>query len=575
MNHLEVRHSDTREYIYPVSRNILRTNIYCSLIDSNNDLKVKIVYWNRFVENDEKTIQMNSFSKDNQSKYYTAEIKLEESAKYLKYYFVISNELEEVFFSSYGLSKTLPSKTFEYQSTNELDVFEVPKWANGIVGYQIFPERFFKGSSSPNGLSLEKWDSQPSRTNFFGGNLRGIIDKFNYIRDLGVRMIYLTPIFLSNSNHKYDTVDYFKIDPNFGDIDDLKNLVELCHNNDMKLILDGVFNHIGYYSSQFQDVIKKGKASKYWDWFYIHGDSVDVDKINYECVGYYKWMPKLRYSSNSLRKYILSVGEYWISAVGIDGWRLDVSDEVDFTFLQEFRKTIKSVNEDALLIGETWKDGRDLLRGDQMDSIMNYRFRDISLDYFANESIDTNTFKDRIENILFNYPSPSHNALYNLLGSHDTERISTICKSNWEKEKLLIVFQMTYPGMPVVYYGDEIGLEGETDPDCRQTMKWCSVNEKILEFYKRMIKIRNENDSLKYGSFSHLNLENGLYGFVREFKNDSIIVVINKSDRFCQFNLNKIFDNMKSELIDIDSQKSKIIKITREGEKMTVTCIKK
>lgn len=570
MDNIRIIHNDTREYIYPKSRNSIIVKVVCSLQEK---AVVNIVYWNKFAHNDERKVQLRNFNINGCSDYFSTELEFNESVKYLNYYFEILSLKKAYFYSPHGLTIEIPTKTFEYQCTNENDIFQTPDWAEGIVGYQIFPERFFKGYSNINVTEFEEWNTKPSRTNFFGGNIKGIIDKFNYLKDLGIKMIYLTPIFLSHSNHKYDTIDYFKIDPHFGSINDLKELVNLSHENDIRVIIDGVFNHIGYYSNQFQDVIKNGKKSKFWDWFYIYGDAVDVETTNYECVGYYKWMPKLRYSSTSLRKFILSVGEYWINESGIDGWRLDVADEVDFTFWQEFRRKIKTINKETLLIGETWKDGRDLLRGDQMDTIMNYRVRDTLIDYFANNQIDTYTFRERIEYILFNYPIQSHNVLYNLLGSHDTERITTVCNNNWDKEKLLIVFQMTFPGMPVVYYGDEIGIEGESDPDCRQTMKWDCANEEILSFYKGMIRVRNNNEALKYGDFHHIHFSEEIYGFIREFNNESIIVIFNNSKERYQADLNRALDLENKVVVDIEPQQSKIIKITRKGEKMKVTNI--
>jgi glycosidase len=424
-------------------------------------------------------------------------------------------------------------------------------WAKGTVGYQIFPERYSNGDPDNDPEVVEKWSGLPSRTNFFGGDLRGIINKFNYIKDLNIGVIYLTPIFYAPSNHKYDTIDYFTIDLSFGKIEDLRKLVKLCHDNDIKLVLDGVFNHIGYYSHQFQDVINKGRASRYWDWFYIYGENIDTDIVNYECVGYYKWMPKLNYSSKEVREYFLNVGEYWIKEAGIDGWRLDVADEVDFTFWQEFRKRIKSIDKNILLIGETWKNGIDMLRGDELDTIMNYRFRDAVIDYFAERTIGNKTFADRIESILFDYPYAAHNILYNLLDSHDTARFLTICKGDLNKLKLAVAFQMTFPGMPFVYYGDEIGMAGDTDPDCRRTMSWDSSNNEILEFYKKIINLRSCSNALKYGGFKHINTNSEIYSFIRAYEDEAAIVLINNSEKDNQLSLDsqQFYDNKIFEIL--------------------------
>lgn len=571
MENIIVSHYDTREYIYPVNRKTLQVKIKCK---TDGEYSVRIVYWNRFKE-DIQECELENFCINGSSDYFSIKLSFDEPAKYLRYYFVIKNHEEILYYSPIGLTSYVPMKYFEYQSTNENDVFTVPLWANGAVGYQIFPERFSNGDSGNDPKIIEKWDGLPNRTNFFGGDLRGIINKFNHIKDLGVDVIYLTPLFYSPSNHKYDTIDYFRIDPSFGDIEDLKELVTLCHNHNIKVILDGVFNHIGYYSHQFQDAINNGKSSMYWDWFYIDGESVDTNTINYECVGYYKWMPKLKYSNSEVREYFLSVGEYWIKEAGIDGWRLDVADEVDFTFWQEFRRKIKNINKNLLLIGETWKNGTDLLRGDQMDTIMNYRFRDAVIDYFVERTISSKSFVARIESMLFDYPLVTHNILYNLLDSHDTERFLTTCHGDLNKLKLAVVFQMTFPGMPFVYYGDEIGMTGGTDPDCRRPMIWDSIDNEILRFYKRIIEIRRSSIALKYGTFKHIHTISEVYSFVRDYEDETIIVLINNSDEEynLSFDLAKFDENKTFELY-LSAGDFEILALVKEGGALNLRSIK-
>lgn len=578
MEQILIRHFETREFIYPISRNSVRVKLECL---AKNDCSVNILYWKRFKEHDVKKRTLNNFNQNGSSNYYSTKLTFDESVRYLNYYFEIIIGRESLYYSPYGLSKEYPVKFFEYQSTNENDVFEIPSWAKGIVGYHIFLDRFFNGNKDNDLKNIENWNSPPNRVNFFGGDIRGIIEKFDYLKDLDVKLICLTPIFMSPSNHKYDISNYFEIDPSFGTIDDLKDLVNLCHKNEIKIILDGVFNHIGYYSFQFQDAINLGPNSKYWGWFYIEGNKIDTENINYECVGDYKWMPKLRYSNEKLRKYIRTVGEYWIKETSIDGWRLDVADEVDFTFWQEFRKSIKRLDKDILLVGETWRDGRDLINGDQMDTIMNYKFRDSVVDYFAKNIIDKEKFKERIENLLFHYPFQVHHILYNLLGSHDTARFLTVCSQELDSFKMGIAFQMTFPGMPVVYYGDEIGLEGESDPVCRATMKWESMNEDILIFYKKMIQIRNNNKALKYGDFKHFDVDERIYGFIREFEEETVVVLFNNGIN--GFNTNFYVPScakstsVESEehkiQINIAARAFRIVRVTREEGKLRIEIV--
>lgn len=561
-------HYDTREYVYPINRNTLYVKISCK---ADTEYSIHIVYWNRFKE-DIAECELESSGHSCGNDFHGIELKFDEPVKYIKYYFVIKNPNGTLYYSPHGLSSHIPEKYFEYVCTNDNDIFTVPAWARGAVGYQIFPERFFNGDYANDPAVVELWNELPGRTNFFGGDLRGIIKKFDYIKALGIDVIYLTPIFHASSNHKYDTIDYFRIDPAFGDTEDLKELVKLCHSNDIKIILDGVFNHIGYYSRQFLDVVDKGRHSSYWDWFYISGEKVDTDSVNYECVGYYKWMPKLKYSNREVRDYFLRVGEYWIKEAGIDGWRLDVADEVDFTFWQEFRKNIKSIDKDILLIGETWKNGADLLRGDQMDTIMNYRFRDAVVAYFAERSITCKSFAYRIDSILFDYPQAVHGILYNLLDSHDTARFLTVCRGDINRLKLAVIFQMTFPGMPFIYYGDEIGMEGGADPECRKAMAWDSINNEILEFYKKAINIRRSSKVLKYGTFKHIDTGSEVYGFIREYENEAVAVLINNSDKEYKLapDLKKYAGSNEEHLVRLPACSFKILRLEKEGRNLRI-----
>lgn len=528
MDHYIVRHNETKEYIYPISRNSVIVKLEC-LVDM--EYTINIVYWKRFHQEKSNRLSMNNFNINGTSHFYQIELKFDESVRYLNYYFEILDQNGILYYTPNGTSKEKSNKFFEYQNTNENDIFQTPSWAKGITGYHIFPDRFHRGNVHLDQKNIENWDNKPSRVNFFGGDIRGIIDKIDYLKKMGIDAIFLTPIFTSSSNHKYDTIDYFEIDPAFGTTEDLKELSNKAHQVNMKIILDGVFNHIGFYSKQFQDVILLGKKSQYWNWFYINGDSVDTKNINYECVGDYEMMPKLRYSSSELRAFILNVGAYWIKEADIDGWRLDVADEIDYTFWQEFRRTIKSVRKDALLIGETWHDGRDLIRGDQLDSIMNYRFRENVLDYFIKGKIDKEDFKYLIEELLFQYPTQVKDSLYNLLGSHDTPRLLTIANHQISLLKMAVAFQMTYPGMPIIYYGDEVGLEGNTDPDCRATMKWEKQNTEIFSFYQQMIHLRSTQKALMHGDFKHFDIDEEIYGFVRTYADESVIVLFNNQSQ--------------------------------------------
>ncbi len=520
---MTILHRPTREYVIPVSRTKLSIRFECQP-DRNKDWN--IVYWNRFHESVRYTEPFRFLGGYGMLDSFLCELETEESTKYLRYYIASSDET--VFCGANGVTATPPETCFEYLYTNECDVFETPDWAKGAIAYQIFPERFENGDPALTPVGAEAWGSQPTRENFMGGDLRGIIRRLDHLSSLNVDILYLTPIFKSPSNHKYDTADYYSIDPAFGTVDDLKELTKQCHARGIRVLLDGVFNHCGYEFAPFQDVLEKGDQSQYWDWFFVESSPVQTDPHNYDCVGYYKWMPKMRMSNPEVRAFFLSVGKYWMQEADIDGWRLDVADEVDFTFWQAFRSAIHAVKPDALLIGESWKDAGDMLRGDQMDSVMNYLFRSSLIGFFAkNESAES--FDAQLQRLQRLYPQPAQQVLYNLIGSHDTDRFLTLCGGDLRKLKLAAAFQMTYTGMPAIYYGDEIGMTGENDPDCRKAMDWSGADESLLSYYQKMTSLRRSEKALQLGDFHTLHVSENAYAFARCFENETIVALFNRS----------------------------------------------
>lgn len=519
-------HNCTREFVYPTKRNNLQIKVTVTKSDKCN---YYIVYWNNLRNNiPKREMKMECYARSKDYDYYFCNVVLNEVVNYLRYYIVSDDGSERCYLNTYGIQNAEPKEGFfEYHYANENDIFQIPEWTKNAVIYQIFPERFCNGDKANDPKGVEEWGGVPTRENYFGGDIKGITQKLDYLSELGIDAIYFTPIFEGASNHKYDTIDYLKIDKSFGTIDEFKQLVTKAHELNIRIILDGVFNHCGYYFEPFQDIIKNQADSKSKDWFYVSEFPIETEPLNYECVGYYKWMPKLRHKTKEVRDYILQVGEYWIKEAGIDGWRLDVSDEVDYTLLHEFRKMVKDINPDLAIIGETWTDGRDLLRGDQMDSIMNYLFRDALLGFVAKGDIDAKEFDSRIGKMLSIYNRTAYDSLYNMLGSHDTDRFLTMCNGSIDKMKLAIVFQMAFPGMPAVYYGDEVGMTGQNDPDCRKTMEWENQNNEIKNHYKTMINMRKENIALQKGEYKPVVCDGQVYSFARIYGDESVYVVIN------------------------------------------------
>ena len=351
-----------------------------------------------------------------------------------------------------------------------------------------------------------------------GGDLRGIMKKIPYLKELGVECLYLTPIFEGDFNHKYATTDYYRIDPAFGTNEEFRELVEQCHEQDIRIILDGVFNHTGIHFPYFQDVLQNQEQSAYQDWFLIEKFPVTVSEDAYECVGAYPYMPKLNTANPEVRSYIIGVMEHWLKEYRIDGWRLDVADEVDASVWEAARLVLKKDYPGCILLGETWGYGGRMLRGNQLDSVMNYLFRDAVRDYFGKNVISTEAFNNRINNIIALYREETCQLLYNLLDSHDTERFLRFCGENKKKLKLAAAFQMLFVGSPAIYYGDEAGMTGENDPDCRRCMIWDEkADRELWQWYKKLISLRRIYSCIRRGGCRTILADNekSVFGFVR------------------------------------------------------------
>lgn len=407
-----------------------------------------------------------------------------------------------------------------------------PNWVKNSIFYQIFPERFCKGGFDNNLPNKVNWTDTPTRDNFFGGNLKGIIEKIPYLKELGINAIYLNPVFKAGKNHKYDTWDYFSIDPAFGREAELIELVNKAHNLQTKVILDGVFNHCGDGFWAFKDVLDKGKKSMYYNWFFILGDKISKDPINYQTAGGCEYLPKLNINNPETRKYIFEIISYWTKNAKIDGWRLDVPWKINFDFWKRFRKLVKKINPEAYLVGEIWRDPEFWINGDTFDGVMNYKLRDLIIDFCIRDSLDAEDFDYELK-YLSKIMGQKIHFMLNLLSSHDTPRILTLANNDICKVVLAITFLMTYIGAPMIYYGDEIGMEGDNDPDCRRTMIWDEAiwNKKINNIYKKLIDLRLNHSSLRTGKIETLLVFNRFYSYLRSESSDNIIVAINAGER--------------------------------------------
>lgn len=515
---------------YSLARNSLTIRMRAAHGDLN---RCTMIYWSRSNPNAKQSAELAIVLSDDLFDYYETTLKFPSVAYYVKYCFMLEDmEGRTLYYTSVARQREMPQEGFfEHLYTNEGDVIDTPEWAKGIVYYQIFIDRFHRDPTYPTRHPLQAWGAKPDRKCYLGGNLRGIRQKLDYLSELGAECLYLTPVFKADFNHKYATVDYREIDADFGTLDDLKSLVSDCHERGIRILLDGVFNHCGIDFLPFRDVLEKQEASLYAKWFYIKRFPVTVSSDCYECVGNYQWMPKLNTSNREVREFILDIMRYWLRTANIDGWRLDVADEVDYRVWQYAHTELKEEFPNILLLGETWGDGGKMLSGRQLDSVMNYLFRGAALDFFARQSLDAAALGARLGSILARYHSVTNHLLYNPLDSHDTTRFLTECKGDKRLLRLAVAFQMLYIGCPAIYYGDETGMEGGDDPDSRRCMRWDKDewDAEILEWYRRLIEIRKQQPAVRRGDFVVTLCDGDVFAFARLLPGEEIHVVFNRS----------------------------------------------
>lgn len=466
-------------------------------------------------------LPMEKFRTDRYFDWY--EIRLETRFERIAYYFELQNGVETLFYygDCYEMAGT-PTRAdyFQLPFNHRADRFAAPAWTRDAVVYNIFPDSFAAGKRlAPNG-------APPCR----GGTVRGVTENLDYIVSLGFNCIYLNPIFAARSYHRYDTLDYYRIDPHMGAEDDLRDLVRRAHALGIRVILDGVFNHVSSDHPFFRDVLEKGRASRYYSCFYALPETPRLPAAGelpgYTCFSYVADMPKTNTADPFLRQYFCDVGAYWVRKFDVDGWRLDVANELDDGFLRAFRASVKAAKSDALIVGEVWENAAHYLGGDMLDSAMNYDFRRYCRRFFAEQTVDAETFDTNVSTLLLRYNENALFAQLNLLDSHDVSRFLSLCGGKTERMELAVLLQMTFPGMPCVFYGDEKGLCGESEPEYRRPMAW-DASSPLEEVYRRMIALRKTHPALRYGSF-HTELAcGGVYRYSRVWNGTKITVAMN------------------------------------------------
>ncbi|GGM05583.1 glycoside hydrolase family 13 protein [Deinococcus aerophilus] len=423
-----------------------------------------------------------------------------------------------------------------------------PEWVKDAVFYQIFPDRFAR-SGRVTGLNLQRWGDEPEYNRYMGGDLWGVIERLDHIQGLGVNAIYFCPVFQSASNHRYHTHDYFQVDPMLGGNEALRALIDEAHRRGMRVVLDGVFNHCSRGFFQFNDLLEQGEASAYREWFHPEGWPLNPYDES-QPARYAAWwgnraLPKFNTDHPAVRDFLWEVAEYWVR-FGIDGWRLDVPNEIDDdSFWQEFRRRVKAINPEAYIVGEIWGDAHRWLAGDQFDAVMNYHFTRPCLAFFGartldhpmNERsgtgrvdpVDAPAFAARMSEVAHLYHPEIVQAQLNLLDSHDTARFLTAVGGDVTAYRLATVFQMTYPGAPCIYYGDEIGLPGGPDPDCRRAFPWDAGewDHGTLTLTRTLIAARHSSPALRRGEFTVLYAVGEALVYARHTGDSRAYVLIN------------------------------------------------
>lgn len=523
---------------------------------------------------------------------YSVKVTMPEEAGLIWYYFELETSQGTVYYGNNAknlggtgeVSFHKPERSFQITVYNE--DYETPDWFKESIAYQIFVDRFCNGNEdgsflgNRNDIIKREWGETPfykeeqfggeyKANDFFGGNLKGVMQKLPYLKELGISVIYLNPIFSASSNHKYDTGSYEMIDPMFGDEDDFKELCAKADSLGIRIILDGVFNHTGSDSQYFNKYgtydsvgAYQSQDSPYYKW-YRFMDWPDV----YESWWGMTTLPQVEEHSEDYRNYILSgrdaIVKRWLRN-GASGWRLDVVDELPGFFVKELRKNVKEAKEDAVIIGEVWEDAsnksaygerREYFLGKELDSVMNYPMRNALIDAVLGK-IDALELDDRLMSLKENYPPQAYYSLLNMVSSHDVERVLTMMggvpsrhevdreyQANFrldgyalevarDRATLILGLQMTLPGVPCIYYGDEIGMQGYGDPFCRMCYPWGKEDETdptgvMRERYHNMISLRNSSKAFSVGEFESLYKIGRVYAFIRRYEDEKYIVIAN------------------------------------------------
>ena len=540
---------------------------------------------------EETSVVMAPVEKDASFQYYRTTVILADEANELSYVIAYRDADTTEYFGAKGMTADKGSAPFVYRAA-DFPPFFTPEWAKEGIIYQIFPERFANGDKSNDPNFIEPWyqganslpesgktngeyfhliedwydtkglvrspyrtDGKPDYYSFYGGDIAGIEQKLDYLNDLGITVIYFNPLNTGMSNHKYDPVDYHEVDPHFGDRDEFKAFVKACHDHGIRVVVDMAFNHTGNWHFAFRDAVENGSSSKYYNWYEFHKwplpSSRDFNASDYyDCWWGFGLHPNLNFDlvrnnadennidniedatpNMDVVNYCLKTADVWLGEFDIDGFRLDVPNEVPFWFWKMFRERCNSIKDDVWLVGELWGNAGRWINPNCFDSTMNYKFfRDPVMDFFGKGNIDAAAFDARLSPGRFQYPPQSVAVMMNLMDSHDTIRFLT---SAGDVRRLMLgaMFSMTYVGMPHIWYGDEVGMTGGKDPDCRRPMDWRYEGDtrkaELRAYYGKITRMRRDTPVLSRGSFTTLVTQGKGLIFARELDGKLAVSVFN------------------------------------------------
>ena len=549
MDALSFRHQSDSRYCYAVSDHEVLVRL--AVAKKEHPDSVEVVFGNQMTFGREhRALAMVPVYDDGLFVYYEAII--EGKPPRFHYVFHIKEGGKPYYFSESGLTYGYQFdlaflSAFQMIAENRNDfMLPKPSWRGRLV-YQIFPERFASRDDPKNKPHVNRdWNTRDLRGAFIGGDLYGIVDHLDYLVSLGVGAIYLNPIHPSPSNHKYDILDYFDVDPAFGGPKAFHQLIEEAHKRDIKIIMDLVFNHSSINHPFFEDVRKKGRKSPYHEYYMIHGDKPSPLTKNYETFASARNMPKFDTSNPKVQDYLISIGEFWKKEYHVDGFRLDVCEGVSHEFWMRFKMALKRLDPDILLIGEIWLNSESYLGPHQIDGVMNYPLLGVVSGYLLNQQ-DANKASQSLQGLLVRYKEGHNECMLNLLSGHDIQRLMNLTRGN--KDDVLLAYALLYffVGMPCLYYGDEIFTEGGGDPDCRRGMDWSSpeFDGEGFALFQRLGTFKRDEKAMREGKLS-IHAEGNLLVLTRTLGKTAYSLYLNHSGSPVPFTQNAVVSHQLS-----------------------------